>query len=165
MTHAASVTSLGSEFNDFLYAPIGPDWNGMVLSVLSALARQNVDPWQEAAQLAHLQVGAATERLTKLISAIPGGPSARSDPATIAVRLIALLPHPAAIAVAPRETVPVPFGRLAAPTRSGIMFYAILMIVLIVGQFVANHHASQQINGTSAPPVTSATSTLSSPAQ
>jgi hypothetical protein len=43
-----------SEFDDFLYAPIVEGGNGMVLSVLSALARVNVDPWDEAARLARL---------------------------------------------------------------------------------------------------------------
>ena len=52
MTATASVSRLGSEFDDFLYAPIGEDRNGMLLSVLSALARLDIDPWQEAAKLA-----------------------------------------------------------------------------------------------------------------
>jgi hypothetical protein len=41
---------LGPEFENFLFAPIGEDSNGMVLSVLSALARLDIDPWQEAAK-------------------------------------------------------------------------------------------------------------------
>ena len=44
----------GAEFNDFLFAPIGEDGNGMLVSVLSGLARLDVDPWQEAAKLAQL---------------------------------------------------------------------------------------------------------------
>jgi hypothetical protein len=51
MTPAASVLFVGSEFNDFLYAPIGVERNEMPLSVLSALARLNIDPWGEAAEL------------------------------------------------------------------------------------------------------------------
>jgi hypothetical protein len=42
----------GSEFNDFLFAPIGEYRNGMLVSVLSGLTRSDVDPWQEAARLA-----------------------------------------------------------------------------------------------------------------
>jgi hypothetical protein len=45
---------LDSEFNDFLFAPIGEEGNEMLLSVLSALARLGVDPWQEAARLSQL---------------------------------------------------------------------------------------------------------------
>jgi hypothetical protein len=54
MTRPASVSALGSEFDDFLFAPIGEDGNGMLLSVLSALARLGFDPWEEAAKLAQL---------------------------------------------------------------------------------------------------------------
>jgi hypothetical protein len=42
-----------SAFDNFLYAPIGEDKNGMLLSVLSALARQGIDrkyvpvPWED----------------------------------------------------------------------------------------------------------------------
>ena len=50
MTYSASVSRLGSEFDDFLFAPIGADRIGMLLSVLSALARLDIDPWQEAAK-------------------------------------------------------------------------------------------------------------------
>jgi len=93
MIHSASIPQLRSEFNDFLFAPVGDDKNGMPISVLSALARLDVDPWQEAAKLARLPGGAATERLTSLIAALPDGPSARRDPATIAARLVTLLPR------------------------------------------------------------------------
>ncbi len=48
-----SNAPLGSEFDNFLFAPIGVDKNGMVLSVVSALARLDVDPWEEAEELAH----------------------------------------------------------------------------------------------------------------
>jgi hypothetical protein len=37
MTHVALVSQLDAEFNEFLFAPICDDRNGMALSVLSAL--------------------------------------------------------------------------------------------------------------------------------
>ena len=52
MAPTPSISVLGSEFDDFLFAPIGDDRNDMPLSVLSALARLDVDPWEEAAELA-----------------------------------------------------------------------------------------------------------------
>ena len=39
MARSASAPSLGPDFDDFLFAPIGEDGNGMLFSVLSALAR------------------------------------------------------------------------------------------------------------------------------
>ena len=49
MTHAALAPLIGPEFDEFLGASIREDRNGTGLSVLSALARLNVNPWQEAA--------------------------------------------------------------------------------------------------------------------
>ena len=48
MTHAALTPLLGREFDNFLFAPLGDDQNGPPLSVVSALAQLEVDPWQEA---------------------------------------------------------------------------------------------------------------------
>jgi hypothetical protein len=52
---------LRPEFDDFFYAPIGADGVEMPLSVLSALARLDVDPWTEAAELSELPKGAAAQ--------------------------------------------------------------------------------------------------------
>lgn len=87
------MSVLGSEFNDFLFAPIGEDRNGMLVSVLSGLARSDVDPWQEAAKLAQLPGEAATKELAALIGALPDRARSHPDPRTIATRVIALLPR------------------------------------------------------------------------
>ena len=68
---AAATTSQGSEFQDFLYAPICQDQEGMTLSVLSALARQDVDPWTEAARLSQLPKETATKQITDLCAGRP----------------------------------------------------------------------------------------------
>ena len=70
----------GSEFNNFLFASIGEDRNGMLVSVLSGLARSDVDPWQEAAKLAQLPGETATRELAALIGALPDRASAYPDP-------------------------------------------------------------------------------------
>ena len=63
MTAAASVSFFRREFDDFLYAAIGADRNEMPLTVLSALSRLDVDPWEEAAELSELpQDTAARDR-------------------------------------------------------------------------------------------------------
>jgi hypothetical protein len=93
MTHSASAAIERSQFDDFLFAPIGQEQNGMVLSVLSALARLDVDPWGEAESLARMSRDAATERMRMLIAALPGEASRRADPEAVATRLIALLPR------------------------------------------------------------------------
>jgi hypothetical protein len=54
MSRSLSAPLIGPEFDDFLFAPLGEERNGMRLSVISALSRLEVDPWQEAASLAEL---------------------------------------------------------------------------------------------------------------
>jgi hypothetical protein len=93
MSQANSVFVPPSEFNAFLFASVGHDGNDQQLSVLSALARADVDPWQEAAELARMPGETATERLVSLIATVPGGLSTHPDPGTVAARLIALLPR------------------------------------------------------------------------
>jgi len=83
---------LQSEFNDFLYAPIGEESNDSVLTVLSALARLGIDPWQESARLAQLSKDMATQRMTSIVAGLPNGRWAQSDAGAIAARLIELLP-------------------------------------------------------------------------
>ena len=92
MTPAASVSFFKPEFDNFLHASITVDRNGMPLSVLSALARLNLHPWQEAAELSDLPKRNATQRLSSLISRLPGRVWTQADSGAIAVRLIELLP-------------------------------------------------------------------------
>jgi len=127
MTRSASISPLGPEFNDFLFAPIGEERNGMLLSVLSALARLDVDPWQEAAELAQLPRQTATQRLASLIAALPDGPSAHLDPGSIAARLIVLLPRGAGSNIASRETL----LNDGALTNSRTIMYVIIMAFML----------------------------------
>ena len=93
MNRCASLSPLGAEFDEFLFAPLSEDRDEMPLSVLSAFARLDVDPWEEAAKLAQLPRSSATERLVSLIAALPDGSSARLDAARASARLIDLLPQ------------------------------------------------------------------------
>ena len=104
MTRSASGSLLGSEFDDFLYASICEEKNGMLLSVLSALARLDLDPWQEAAELARLPGEAAIQRLASLIATLPDGRSAQFDSGTTAARLVARLPHRPGSNIPQRDT-------------------------------------------------------------
>ena len=82
-----------SDLNDFLFANIGTEGSGMPLSVISALARQGLDPWQEAGRLAKLPQTAATEGLARLIAAMPADLAPMPDKTAVAARLVALLPR------------------------------------------------------------------------
>ena len=58
MMSAVTTARLGREFDKFLYASVGNDNDGMPLTVLSALARMDVDPWEEAVSYTHLSISA-----------------------------------------------------------------------------------------------------------
>jgi hypothetical protein len=88
-----TALSSGSEFDQFLYAPIGDSSDDLPLSVLSALARQDLDPWGEAATLARLSRDSAIARFTPVIFAVTSRNPGPADPAANAARLIALLPR------------------------------------------------------------------------
>ena len=94
MTTSASVTYLTRQFDDFLFARIDEGSNATPLSVLSMLARLDVDPWDEAAKLARLPRAAAARRLVDFIAATPGAPSAYLNAKTVCDRLLNLLPSP-----------------------------------------------------------------------
>jgi hypothetical protein len=153
MMRSTSVSYLGSEFDEFLFAPIGEDRNGMLLSVLSALARLDVDPWQEAAKLAGLPGKNATERLASLIAALPDEPSAHRDPGTIAARLTALLPRRTGLNIASRDT----FLGVGVATNSRTVISAIainiIFVVIVMGAqwIVATRQLPVQAEHASAP--------------
>lgn len=136
MTRSASVWHLGSEFNAFLWAPIGAGRNGMLLSVLSALARADVDPWQEAAKLAGLPREVATERLASIIAALPDGLSGGLEPKSIAARLIALLPQQGSSDIVLRGTL----AAAGATTKSSIVVYLISLAFVLGFQYIMASH-------------------------
>jgi hypothetical protein len=92
VTPATSISFL--DLSSTTYAPIGADGVEMPLTVLSALARLDVDPWTEAAELSELPKGAAAQRLASLIARLPGGRWTLADSTAIADRLVELLPSP-----------------------------------------------------------------------
>jgi hypothetical protein len=61
MMNAVTTPRLGCQFDRFLYASVGEDSNGMPLTVLSALARVDVDPWEEASKLTQLPRASASK--------------------------------------------------------------------------------------------------------
>lgn len=130
MLRPAPVPIERSQLEDFLFAPVGYERNGMLLSVLSALARLDIDPWIEAASLAKMSTGAAIERMRLLIAALPEETSAHLDADVIAARLIALL--------GPRQLVskPMPASRPTptkiAPGKPGVAVNQRVVVFLIV---------------------------------
>lgn len=97
--------SLGhSELNDFLYAVVGDEKNGAELTVLSVLARLDLDPWEEAGRLSRLTKEAATKALAAAIASLPGGEWAASDTQTLAGDLVDRLPRHSSAPASPSAT-------------------------------------------------------------
>jgi hypothetical protein len=85
--------SLGhSQFNAFLFALVGEEKSGLQLTVLSALARLGLDPWEEAERLSTLSEEAATSALTARLADLPNDSWKTVDSRSIAVHLVSYLP-------------------------------------------------------------------------
>jgi hypothetical protein len=128
MTPTASSPPLGSEFDDFLFALVGEDGNGMPLSVVSVLARMDLDPWVTAASLADLPVETAAQKLAVWLDALSDPALKPASPNTRAVRLIALLPRRATLNSPP----PVTETGAVAAVRSRALIKAIPFVIYVI---------------------------------
>lgn len=151
MSHVSSAFGLTDRYNDFLFAPISKQENGMQLSVLSMLARKNVDPWEEAARLEAMPLGDAEWALVAMLSKVPERTWSLSDAEGIAKRLVQRLPH---------ATYPAPnVGAEAKGDGARLMYFWLvwLSFFLTISLSQPRHHlttgspgAAPSDNGTSA---------------
>ena len=131
------LSPINPELERFLFAPLHE--NGETpLSVLSALARQDIDPWQEAARLAQLPKDHA---VNSLASTIWKSDSARWSPSAASItaaQLIELLPSHGG---APQRSVPADSGNnMMMWVVYGVIFWS----VAISGNI--NQQASRNAN-------------------
>jgi len=127
MTRAVSFAQTRSQFDAFLYAAVEEDDKGGFLSVLSALARSDLDPWAEAGILSRMSPENAIQRLAFLISTLPGRTLADVNYRTIAARLVALLPSGASFNIVGRDATP---HAAALPTLAPLYLILITMVLL-----------------------------------
>lgn len=123
------------EFERFLYASVGDDRSGCVVTMLSMLARLGLDPWSEAADLAALGRVAAGARLALLLSRFRDVPALGRDQGSFARELVLLLPdslprrppaHQPVAAVAGGRSMPV-------GTVWTIAAIAIVLVLILFG--------------------------------
>ena len=105
MALPARFSLLHSDLNDFLFAPVGEEQNGVTLSVVSALTRLGLDPWEQAARLTPLPKARAAEALATLIARLPIRRTLSSDDLAISQRLVELLPDQKSAPLQGRERV------------------------------------------------------------
>jgi len=135
----AAPRFLGPEFNRFLFAMVGTDRHGGQLTVLSALARLDLDAWAEAATLARLPRDTAISKLSAILRRLPEFPQLVQETGGGVARLIALLPG-SALPKHVAKVLPVRWTAGRA-TGFGIMILLWAMIGLqLLGQ-APNRHA------------------------
>jgi hypothetical protein len=134
---SARAANLSSEFNKFLFAIAAED-NGTPVTVLSALARQELDPWAEAAALARMPVSLSVQRLIRLlepVAAKAAGATNLAQSRRNAARLIALLPAAAITDIPAQLAAGAP---AIANARSILAFLFIFMGVMLSLQYIAH---------------------------
>lgn len=92
MAKSNKATLRQSDLNEFLFAQVGTEANGMTLTLLSLFARGGNDAWVEARRLAGLPKPEARLRLAQTIAAVARSPWQLPEATTIAERLVDLLP-------------------------------------------------------------------------
>jgi hypothetical protein len=146
--------SLGqSEYNAFLFAAVGEEKTGLMLTVQTALIRLGFDPWQEAARLSGLSKAAAVQALTAAMARLPEGDWNASALPEIAARLINSLPGRTTPAAPPAQAKPfsLPFGLppLSFPVPKSVVW--VIAVALLGGLLVlqyGNVFESAPANGT-----------------
>jgi hypothetical protein len=143
--HRARFSTLSANYDDFLYAPVCEDANGMRISVLSALARMNVDPWEEADRLAAMPKAIAEKTLLSALDRVSGRSWKSPEAVAIAARLVRLLPQPGqAAATAAPATANAATG--AAKGRAPLTSYWWIWLGFWMASFMVPHHQANTTN-------------------
>jgi hypothetical protein len=125
-----------SPFDRFLFASLS-EHDGMALTVLSALARQDLDPHEEAARLGQLPRDEARTRLAAIITKINGEGQSPQQAMTTATELLALLP-------ADSNTESDPEARIVPAVSNQAQFMMWLTYGIVLGALFFNGSNDQR---------------------
>jgi hypothetical protein len=107
----------------------------MQLSVLSALARMDVDPWEEAARLAVMPRAIVEKVMVSTLDSVPGRSWNPSETEGIAARLVQLLPHQG------EDVTTAPMGTARVGTQRAY-WLVWLGLALAISLLSPRHHAT-----------------------
>jgi len=127
---ALTMDQMGQDpaYESFLYATLGEDMSGINVSVISMLARLEIDPWIEASSLAAMEDGEARKMLNTLIVRFKDVPILGPDQGRIISALLDLLPRKKGSANShPPDAAD---GLPALATRVPFFWYIITFLVL-----------------------------------
>jgi hypothetical protein len=134
MPHAPR-TSIGREFDRFLFAAVADDRHGQRLSFISLLARSDVDPWEAAANLENMPRETATARLAALIAAaLPEDASTKLPADVIAADLIGLLPRESKLAP---PSLPESLADISSENARAILGFIGLVLLIAIALIVS----------------------------
>jgi hypothetical protein len=162
MANQGSALNVTSRYENFLFAPICDEPGGMRLSVLSALARMNVDPWEEAARLATLPTPDAQKTLVSTLNLFPGKRQRSAETEILAANLIALLPKAGEATTAKAATIA---GGRAQRNNYWLVWlcFAIAMSFLLPHQHATTTSAEDAGSTSNATPATEGSSAKPAP--
>jgi hypothetical protein len=160
MKTAAGISSLGPEFDAFLFAPVGENRTGMQISVVSVLARLDLDPWQEAARLAALPRESAAHEIASMLTASPDPALKPIDIPVIAGGLVALLPSPIAYQTTPLRMLFDSGAKIVPTQRANVLFLVFYLIFMLATQFFMLHLGPAQADSAQPPSSGSAPSQI-----
>jgi hypothetical protein len=164
MNAPADTLRFKPEFDAFLFASVSADDGALPLSVLSVLARLDLDPWQEAADLAALSPDSAAQKIASILGALPTGCLNAPDIPMNATRLVAMLPRRT-----PRLSVPLRVLSAASAgtprprPHANVVFLAVYLIFMVASQFIWTRLLPAHADSQPAPP-SSSTSSQAPPA-
>jgi hypothetical protein len=144
---------LRPDLDNFLFAAVGAEIDGMPLSMISALTRLGLDPWDEAGRLSSLRKQEAVTQLARLIVRLPGSVWSALEATSLAADLIDLLPR------RDGPTEPRPAGRSALKTDQikswmiGLILVAAALVYMLGtrGFPFGGHRPSDPAQATEAP--------------
>ena len=142
MTLRRSFRPLRPDLDNFLFATVGDEIDGIPVSVISALTRLGLDPWKEADRLSALTTREAAEQLARLTAEIPGMCRSLIEARKIADCLVGLLPqHDRKCISAPQVQIRLSYRKPAPPRLFQfwvvcfVLAAAALVIALVHGGF------------------------------
>ncbi len=136
---------LPPDLNLFLFAGVGVERNGLTLTVLSALARLDLDPWDEAGRLSKLSRAEAADSFAGSLARLPAMPR---WPRGTTARLVALLPQDGILWPAP-ATEPATASLRAIRRRAALLALLVMAVMLALGAI--GHWAGAADMGAAAP--------------
>lgn len=126
MTLRAEYRLHHSGLETFLSAPIWTEGHGSELSVLSAFARLDLDPWQEAGRLASMPRGDAAADLAETLARLPPPEKEAPDHEALARDLVTFLPERRP----PRPPTPPETGKPAGRAVDGRLGLLLLLTAI-----------------------------------